>query len=314
MSVETQENIEENVEAPIVVDAAVDDQEDVKKDESRTIVQEEQTAAPEQEGDTELESYSDNVKKRINQLTAKRKQALEEAQAAYQYAEQQKNENEQLKSRLQQLDQGYVTEYENRVKSQTAQAKKILEEANEAQDHARQAEAQSILSKLAVEEERIRVQRQRMEQENQARSAQPVQQPQQQPVQQQPKSNPADDIKLQSWLSKNEWFNADRVMTRGAQAIHEQLVLEEGFNPSTDEYYSEIDKRMRENFPHKFQEKRANVQAVTPASNGRTVKSGRKKQVQLTPGQVAFANKMRIPLEKYAQEVLKIENRKQSGK
>jgi|TARA_Y100000114_G_scaffold85040_1_gene78569 hypothetical protein len=314
MSVETQENIEENVEAPIVVDAAVDDQEDVKKDESRTIVQEEQTAAPEQEGDTELESYSDNVKKRINQLTAKRKQALEEAQAAYQYAEQQKNENEQLKSRLQQLDQGYVTEYENRVKSQTAQAKKILEEANEAQDHARQAEAQSILSKLAVEEERIRVQRQRMEQENQARSAQPAQQPQQQPVQQQPKSNPADDIKLQSWLSKNEWFNADRVMTRGAQAIHEQLVLEEGFNPSTDEYYSEIDKRMRENFPHKFQEKRANVQAVTPASNGRTVKSGRKKQVQLTPGQVAFANKMRIPLEKYAQEVLKIENRKQSGK
>lgn len=314
MSVETQENIEENVEAPIVVDAAVDDQEDVKKDESRTIVQEEQTAAPEQEGDTELESYSDNVKKRINQLTAKRKQALEEAQAAYQYAEQQKNENEQLKSRLQQLDQGYVTEYENRVKSQTAQAKKILEEANEAQDHARQAEAQSILSKLAVEEERIRVQKQRMEQENQARSAQPAQQPQQQPVQQQPKSNPADDIKLQSWLSKNEWFNADRVMTRGAQAIHEQLVLEEGFNPSTDEYYSEIDKRMRENFPHKFQEKRANVQAVTPASNGRTVKSGRKKQVQLTPGQVAFANKMRIPLEKYAQEVLKIENRKQSGK
>ena len=314
MSVETQENIEENVEAPIVVDAAVDDQEDVKKDESRTIVQEEQTAAPEQEGDTELESYSDNVKKRINQLTAKRKQALEEAQAAYQYAEQQKNENEQLKSRLQQLDQGYVTEYENRVKSQTAQAKKILEEANEAQDHARQAEAQSILSKLAVEEERIRVQKQRMEQENQARSAQPAQQTQQQPVQQQPKSNPADDIKLQSWLSKNEWFNADRVMTRGAQAIHEQLVLEEGFNPSTDEYYSEIDKRMRENFPHKFQEKRANVQAVTPASNGRTVKSGRKKQVQLTPGQVAFANKMRIPLEKYAQEVLKIENRKQSGR
>jgi hypothetical protein len=215
---------------------------------------------------------------------------------------------------LQQLDQGYVTEYENRVKSQTAQAKKILEEANEAQDHARQAEAQSILSKLAVEEERIRVQKQRMEQENQARSAQPAQQTQQQPVQQQPKSNPADDIKLQSWLSKNEWFNADRVMTRGAQAIHEQLVLEEGFNPSTDEYYSEIDKRMRENFPHKFQEKRANVQAVTPASNGRTVKSGRKKQVQLTPGQVAFANKMRIPLEKYAQEVLKIENRKQSGK
>ncbi len=315
MSVETQENIEENVEAPIVVDAIMEDQDEIKKDKGRTIVQEEQATAPEQEEETELESYSDNVKKRINQLTAKRKQALEEAQAAYQYAEQQKNENEQLKNRLQQLDQGYVNEYENRVKSQTAQAKKILEEANEAQDHSRQAEAQSILSKLAVEEERIRVQKQRVQQDNQARAAQTAQQPQQQPVQQQqPKSNPADDIKLQSWLSKNEWFNADRVMTRGAQAIHEQLVLEEGFDPTTDDYYSEIDRRMRSNFPHKFQEKRTNVQAVTPASTGRTAKSGRKKQVQLTPGQVAFANKMRIPLEKYAQEVLKIENRKQSGK
>ena len=132
MSVETQENIEENVEAPIVVDAIMEDQDEIKKDKGRTIVQEEQATAPEQEEETELESYSDNVKKRINQLTAKRKQALEEAQAAYQYAEQQKNENEQLKNRLQQLDQGYVNEYENRVKSQTAQAKKILEEANEA--------------------------------------------------------------------------------------------------------------------------------------------------------------------------------------
>ena len=105
-------------------------------------------------------------------------------------------------------------------------------------------------------------------------------------------------------------------MTRGAQTIHEELILEEGFDPTTDEYYSEIDKRMRREFPHKFQEKRtSNAQVVTPASTGRSVKNGRvKKSVQLTPGQVAFANKMRIPLEKYAEEVLKIENRKQAGK
>ena len=118
------------------------------------------------------------------------------------------------------------------------------------------------------------------------------------------------DPKLQAWMQRNPWFGTDAAMTGAAQGIHQQIVGSEGFDPSSDEYYSEIDKRMRENFPHKFQEKRANVQAVTPASNGRTVKSGRKKTVQLTPGQVAFANKMNIPLERYAKEVAKIENRR----
>ena len=124
------------------------------------------------------------------------------------------------------------------------------------------------------------------------------------------KQQTPEDPKLKSWLSKNSWFGPDRVMTRGAQAVHEQLVLEEGFDPSTDEYYKEIDARMKKEFPHKFQEKRANVQAVTPAPNGRSVKSGRKKSVQLSPGQVAFANKMRIPLETYAKEVAKLENKR----
>jgi hypothetical protein len=101
------------------------------------------------------------------------------------------------------------------------------------------------------------------------------------------------------------------VMTRGAQAIHEQLVAAEGYDPSSDDYYAEIDKRMRVEFPHKFQEKRSNAQAVTPASNGRSAtKSGRKKTVELTPGQVAMAKKLNIPLEKMAQEVAKAEARR----
>ena len=105
------------------------------------------------------------------------------------------------------------------------------------------------------------------------------------------------DPKLRSWMSKNEsWFNKDAVMTGGVKAIHEQLVGVEDYDPTSDEYYAEIDRRMRKEFPHKFQEQRQNAQTVTPASAGRSVKSGRKKTVELTPGQVAFAKKMNIPL------------------
>jgi hypothetical protein len=113
-----------------------------------------------------------------------------------------------------------------------------------------------------------------------------------------------------SWMGKNDnWFNKDMVMTRGAQAIHEELVVSEGFDPASDDYYSEIDKRMRKEFPHKFQSQRQNAQSVAPASSGRSIKSGRKKSVELTPGQVAFARKMNIPLERYAKEVAKLDSR-----
>jgi len=253
------------------------------------------------DSEDELESYSDNVKKRINQLTAKRKQAIEEAEAAYNFAQQKEAENQQLKQKLGQLDQGYINEYDNRIKSQSAQVKEIYKQAHDAGDSEKMAQAQQLMSKLAVEEERLRIQKQNVQQ-------QPAQQPQQ--VAQPQRPTQPEDPKLKEWLSKNSWFGPDRVMTRGAQAVHEQLVLEEGFDPSTDEYYSEINKRMRVEFPHKFQEKRTSVQAVTPAPNGRSVKSGRKKSVQLTPGQVAFANKMRIPLETYAKEVVKLESKR----
>jgi len=99
-------------------------------------------------------------------------------------------------------------------------------------------------------------------------------------------------------------------MTRGAQAIHEQLVAQEGFDPSTDEYYAEVSRRIAGEFPHKFKGGQKNAQSVAPASNGRSLKKGGKKTIELTPGQVAFAKKMRIPLEKYAQEVAKIEKQK----
>ena len=320
MSVETQKENSQDVSDAVIVDAVVEE-DNSNSQESRTIVQdddkEEKVVVSEKDNsEEELETYSENVQKRINQLTAKRKQALEEAQAAYQYAEHMKKENDQLKNGYSALNQGYVNEYENRVKSQSAQAQKLYEEATEAGDSKKQAEILKIMSQLGVEEERIRQQKVKINQQNQNAKRQ-AQQPQVAPQQPQVKApDPKEDKKLQSWLSKNSWFNVDKIMTRGAQTIHEELILEEGFDPTTDEYYSEIDKRMRREFPHKFQEKRtSNAQVVTPASTGRSVKNGRvKKSVQLTPGQVAFATKMRIPLEKYAEEVIKIENRKQAGK
>lgn len=253
--------------------------------------------------DDDLENYSGNVQKRINQLTAKRKQALEEAEAAYQYAEQVKAQNEEMRKKLAELDQGYTNEYGARVESQYEQAKKLLREAREIGDMDKEIEAQDLISRLAIEKERVRVQKARAEQQIE----QPVpQEPQRQQV---PRVQDLDQ-KLQSWLGKNDsWFNKDMVMTRGAQAIHEQLVGSEGFDPTSDEYYAEIDKRMRQEFPHKFQAQRQNAQTVAPASSGRSVKSGRKKTVELTPGQVAFAKKMNIPLERYAKEVAKLDSR-----
>jgi hypothetical protein len=170
----------------------------------------------------------------------------------------------------------------------------------------KEIEAQELLSRLSIEKERVRMSRSRVEQ-----PVQEVQQPEpQQPRQPQPQQQL--DPKLVSWMGKNDnWFNKDLVMTRGAQAIHETLVASEGYDPTSDDYYAEIDKRMRREMPNKFQADRKNVQAVTPAGSGnRSPKSGRKKQVELNAGQVALAQKLNIPLEKYAAEVAKIANRR----
>jgi len=205
---------------------------------------------------------------------------------------------------------GYNTEAEGRLKAQESQAKRALAEAMEAGDYEKVADAQEAISKIAIAKERVRLQKAKIAKQQQV-AKQQAQVAQQQP-QQQAAPQQAPDPKLQSWLGKNEWFGQDRLMTRAAQAIHEQLVLEEGFDPTSDDYYKEIDTRMRREMPQKFKEKRSNAQTVAPASgNGRSVKSGRKKAVELTPGQVAFAKKMRIPLDRYAKEVARLEQRQE---
>ena len=255
------------------------------------------------EDSDELENYSENVQKRINQLTAKRKQALEESEAAYNYANQMKAQNDELRKRIEDLDKGYISEYGSRVETQEAAAKRILKEAYDAGDTEKIADANSALAQLAVEKERLRVQKARSEQQAQVEEQQP-----QQPKQ--PQATQELDPKLKDWMSRNPWFDNDDALTGAARAIHMRIVGEEGFDPSTDEYYAEIDKRMSPLLDRSQANKRV-AQAVTPASNGRSAtKKGGKTTVELTPGQVAFAKKMKIPLEKYAQEVARLEKQR----
>lgn len=291
--------IEDDAQPAAVAEQSVEVQPD-SEEKSSTIVQEDDSS--------ELENYSENVQKRINQLTAKRKQALEESEAAYAYARQVQQQNEEMKKRLADLDKGYVSEYGARVETQEAAVKKAMQEAYDAGDMTKVAEAQSAMSQLAIEKERLRIQKARSEQEQEVQQQAPQQELQSPQV---PREQDLDP-KLKSWMSRNAWFgpSGDMIMSKAAEAIHTQIVGAEGFDPSSDEYYAEIDKRMRQYFPQKFQEQRQNAQPVAPASNGRSSsKSGRKKTVELTPGQVAFAKKMNIPMERFALEVAKLQEK-----
>jgi len=299
-AVEEQENVEYEVEDASWTPPAEEDKSE--SEENRTIVRD-----SENEDSGELENYSENVQRRINQLTAKRKQALEEAEAAYAYAQSVKQQNEEMQKRLKDLDQGYMTEYGSRIETQTAEAKRMLKEGYDNGDVDKIAEAQDLMSRLAIEKERLRIQKARAEQQ-----AQQPEQAQEVP-QRQPQAPQKIDQKLKGWMDKNPWFGTDAIMSAGAKAIHDQIVGVEGFDPQNqpDDYYREIDKRMRVEFPHKFQAQRQNAQAVAPASNGRSAtKSGRKKTVELTPGQVNMAKKLGISLEQMAKEVAKMEARR----
>jgi hypothetical protein len=281
---------QQEIEETTSVELEDNSTEEVVEDSKEVELQEDDTTRTNVQDDDELDQYSENVQKRIKKLTAARRKAEEEAAAAVQYIQRVQSENEDIKQRLKTIDKGYVSEYEGRITSQESQAKRAL--------------AQSAIAQIAIEKERLRLQKARSQQNEQELSAQPQAQPQPQPQQER-------DPKLEAWLSKNTWFGKDSIMTGAARALHETLVAEEGFDPRTDEYYAEIDKRMRRELPNKFQGDKKNVQSVTPAGSGtRSLKSGRKKSVELNPGQVALAQKLNIPLEKYAAEVAKLENRR----
>ena len=280
-------------------------------EEQEIAIETEEQQQPQQEekaavasGDEELDSYSKGVQNRIKKLTEKYRQEERDKAEALRVSQQLLEENKKLKTRMQALDTGYLSEYGTRLQSQTDAAKRAYKEAYEAGDTDKMLEAQQALSNIAIETQRYNTAKTRAEQQAKMqvqRQEQPVQR-QQQPQQQQPKPDP----RAQSWAEKNDWFGQDKVMTASAFAIHQQLVEEEGFDPQTDEYYTEVDKRIRSEFPHKFQtaKKSGGGSQVASAGNSasRSNKQGRR-SVKLTHSQVAIAKKLGVPLEEYAKYV-----------
>ena len=280
------------------------------RQESVEIEVDEKGNAQEATSDVEVEQVNEQEqtvsesKKRIDRLTKKMREAERREQAAIDYAKKIKAEAESLKGRLKTLDQGYVTEYSQRVDSELASAEASLRQAMNSGDTDATIEAQKKLSELSVAKERVRLAKaQQPEEEKGEEIAQ--QRQQLAPVQpQQPQQQP--DPKAEDWAKNNEWFGQDEAMTYAAFGIHKKLIEEEGFDPRTDEYYTELDKRMETEFPHKLgtngngsRRPAQNVASVTRTAKG----TGRKRRVKLSSSQVAMANKLGVPLEEYAKYV-----------
>lgn len=300
MSEEKQEVVEDQevvVEAPEeepVKEAAPEKEEPVKE------ASEEKQEVSEQD---ELDSYSKGVQTRIKKLTEKYRQEERDKSEAVRLSQQLIEENEKLKSRVKALDTGYLSEYGTRLQSQTEAAKRMMKEAYEAGDSDRVVEAQQLMSNIAAEQQRYNTAKAQAERQAKVQVQQQEQPQQQQPAQQQ---RPQPDPRAVAWKDKNDWFGADKIMTAAAFALHSQLTDEEGFDPNSDEYYSEVDKRLRQEFPHKFSETKKSGGGSQVASAGnsasRSTKQGRR-SVKLSHSQVAIAKKLGVPLEEYAKYV-----------
>jgi hypothetical protein len=249
----------------------------------------------------ELEEYSEGVKRRIAKLTKKMRESERREEAATIYAKSVLAEKEALSSRLAKLDTGFVSEKENRIKSGMEAAVAKLAKAREESDLKAEVAASAEISRLGYEEARLAdLKARHAEQKAQT----PVPQPQQQEVEM-PRQV---DSRARDWARKNEWFNKDPIMTEGAKVIHRQLTEIEGYDPNTEaeEYYSEVDRRIRLEFPHKF-DTNVNQESTRPtqtvASATRVNKSSGRKVVKLTPSQVAIAKKLGVPLKDYAEQL-----------
>jgi hypothetical protein len=278
-----------------------DEQSTVQADTTTDQGTENEEKKADEEKKKEIEDYSEGVKRRIAKLTRKMREAERREEAALQYAKKVQTEQELLKSKYSKLDTGYVSEMENRIKSSMEAAASKLAKAREDGDLKAEVAAQTEISRLGYEEARLMELKARPETKAQETE---VKQPQTQPAQTQEQPiNP--DPKAQQWAQSNTWFGQDEAMTYTAFSLHKKLVEEEGYDPQSDEYYSEIDKRIKLEFPHKFGSVNTNstskpTQVV--ASANRSSKPGRK-TVRLTPSQVAIANKLGVPLEDYAKQL-----------
>jgi hypothetical protein len=259
----------------------------------------------------ELAEYSEGVQRRISKLTRKMREAERQREEAITYAQLTKRQKDELEQRMSAVDKGYATEFESRIKTSLAAAKLALKNAIESQDIEAQISAQEQLANLSVENARL----------NSLKASQPIetrkevnitpQQYQQEILTYNGRPVPNDvptDPKAELWASKNTWFGNDSAMTYTAFDMHKKLVEEEGYDPKSDEYYEEIDKRIRLEFPHKFDKIEGNtIERAKPAqavaSAKRSAPTGRRKTVKLSPSQVAIAKRLGVPLEEYAKQL-----------
>ena len=273
--------------------------EDEKKEGDTVQVEQEQPAVEvkqEEKKEEDLEEYSQSVKRRIDKLTRKMREAERREQAAIEYAKQIQQENKNLQATTISTSRERVSSDEASVASTETLLNTALKQAMEAGDVEKQVEAQQKMAQLAIEKERLRIRKNKLAQQEQAEQTDnPGEDVINQPEQQQK----APDPKAQEWAEDNKWFGTDRAMTYTAMSFHDELVAE-GFDASSDEYYNEIDRRIRKEFPQKFEDQSKPKQTV--ASAVRKSASGRR-TVKLTPSQVAIAKKLGVPLEEYAKHV-----------
>ena len=258
----------------------------------------------EKQEDDKLEDYSKGVQARIAKLTRKMREAERREQAAVEYAKAVEDKRLALEKRFEKTDADYIKKFESTISSGLEAAQKELAAAIEAGDAKAQVEANKRIATLAFENAKLDAAKEGREAPTQAEKPVNLSQGGQinQPAMDEP-INP--DPRAEAWASKNSWFGTDRAMTYTAFEIHKDLTEKEGYDPNSDEYYAEVDKRIRVDFPHKFgntEQKQSTAPVQTVASANRSVKPGRK-QVRLTSSQVAIAKKLGVPLEEYAKQL-----------
>ncbi len=268
--------------------------------ETEIEVEQEETSASEDSGsEDQFAKAETSTQKRIDRLTKKMREAERREQEAIKYAQAVQSEAQTLKQRMSSLDTNYVNEYSSRVNTQIEQAESSLARAIEIGDSKATVEAQRTLTNLAIQQDRANQAKAQQE-----RVAQQKEEPQQQAAPQQPAPTAPKrpDPKAETWAMKNSWFGQDEAMTYAAFGIHKKLVEEEGFDPTTDDYYTELDRRISSKFVNAGNNaNKRPAQTVVGASRTPTGRSGKK--VRLTPSQVAIAKKLGVPLEEYAKYV-----------
>ena len=302
---------EENKLVPIDTsgpDATVDIEEqkeeavvETENTEQEAVTQE--TAKEEtKKSDEELEDYSKGVQSRIAKLTRKMREAERREQAAIDYAKAVEEKRQILEKRFEKTDADYVKKFETSISTGLEAAQKELAAAIESGDAQAQVEANKRIATLAFENAKLE-QAKAGREEKQVQTPVSTPQPMAQAPQMDDPINP--DPRAEAWASKNSWFGTDKAMTYTAFEIHKDLTEREGYDPNSDEYYAEVDKRIRVDFPHKFgntEQKQSTAPVQTVASASRSVKPGRK-TVRLTSSQVAIAKKLGVPLEEYAKQL-----------